>query len=89
MGREAKSRIVIGKPKVVWRKLNKNIYGEAYHDEYRVILRKGLKSKVALSTLIHELAHLILPDASETKIRQIESILIKEIWKLGYRKIAK
>lgn len=83
------SKIVIGKPKV-------NIvdsfpeeprcFGEAYKSEFLIKIRKNSNSKSYLDTLIHELLHCILPDASETKIKQITRILVKEIWAQKYRR---
>lgn len=88
MSQIAKSRIVIGKPKIVEKNL-RTAHGHAYPEEYKIELDKSKNSKCHLNSTCHELAHLILPDASETKIKQIATIFTKILWGLGYRRTKK
>ena len=80
----AQSRIVIKKLKIQEVPL-KNHFGFAFKDEYRIEIAPCKNGRSLMSTYAHEIAHLILPDASETKIKQIAAIFTKALWGAGFR----
>ena len=48
-----------------------------------------LSPKETLSTIIHELLHHLIPEASEQEVLRIEKVMIRELWKFGTRLILK
>lgn len=72
------------KVRVVERKLRK-YYGYAYTDRGLVEIDPTLPDYDYLSTLIHEIWHIINPDASETEVNKNAATMAHQIWKAGYR----
>lgn len=46
-----------------------------------------LSPRETLSTIIHELLHHLLPEASEQEVLRIEKVMARELWKFGARLI--
>lgn len=64
-----------------------DVWGWAYHGLNLVELEKTMNGKQRLSILVHELAHLAFPKASESQIRKAEQIIGGTLWKENYRKV--
>jgi len=65
----------------------RDYYGYAYPDKNLVELRKGMRPRTYLNTLIHEILHILYPDQSETKTLEFANTLTKYIWEKGYRRL--
>jgi hypothetical protein len=50
-----------------------------------VINAKNINSREYLDSYIHELYHIICPNASEKEVERIANDLSKVLWKRGYR----
>lgn len=48
-------------------------------------INKKLKGKALLSTILHELLHIIEPRWSEEAVLELENDLAEILWNLGYR----
>jgi hypothetical protein len=64
-------------------------WGYAYPDKKLVEITPNLSDRQYLDTLIHEILHVLYPEASETKISRHASTITHHIWKKGYRKLKK
>lgn len=57
------------------------------NEPYKIIkIRKGLRPKVELSTLLHEIIHSQLDMLDEAYVLKLEKALMEAIWKTGWRK---
>jgi hypothetical protein len=56
-------------------------YGYAYTDKNLVELKEGMRPRVHVNTLIHEILHVLFPDLCETKIDQYASTITHHVWK--------
>ena len=61
--------------------------GLAYTDHNVIKLDKSLSEKEYLYTLLHELAHLCFPTASEAKVLASEKKFGNCLWAMGYRRV--
>jgi hypothetical protein len=52
-----------------------------------VQLDERLRGKKHLEILVHEVVHILLPDASEEEVERISINLTTVLWKEGYRRI--
>ncbi|NBQ70618.1 MAG: hypothetical protein EBU46_18015 [Nitrosomonadaceae bacterium] len=78
------------KIKVVEVKLKRqHALGQAWAAEGLVEIDPRQRAKVYLNTLIHELTHILFPEASEHKVRKVSGKYVKALWDAGYRRIAK
>lgn len=78
------------KIKVTERKLGRErAVGLAWIGENFIEIDSRLKGRARLAALIHEVAHLAFPDASETKILGFDRQLSKVLWDHGFRRIDK
>lgn len=75
------------KIKVKERKL-RDYFGYAYPDTGLIEIKKGLRQRQYLGTLVHEILHVLYPNDSETKISIHSNTLTHHIWNKGYRRIA-
>lgn len=66
----------------------RDYFGYAYTDKNLIELRKGMKDRTYLGTLIHELLHICLPNECETVIDRYASTITHYVWKKGYRRNA-
>jgi hypothetical protein len=74
--------------KVVYNKLGRaNAWGLADTDGHMVQLDERLRGKKHLEILVHEVVHILLPDASEEEVERISINLTTVLWKEGYRRI--
>lgn len=64
-------------------------YGIANHDDWSIEIDTPhhRSPRQVLNTEIHELHHLINPQASERQTNRAANFLCAELWKLGYRKV--
>lgn len=44
-----------------------------------------LKGRTRMRKMIHELVHIVFPDANESQVKEAEKIIGNELWKQGYR----
>jgi hypothetical protein len=64
-----------------------NAWGLAHTDSYVVELDERLKGKKHLEILLHEVVHVLMPDASEEETERISIGLTHVLWSEGYRRI--
>ena len=77
-------------PKITYRKLGKEkAWGQAFHDNRFPLIEidPRLGAKRQMEVLIHEAAHLIIPEFPEAKIDEIGKYISEVLWKESYRKI--
>lgn len=74
------------KVKIKEKKLIK-YFGYAYIGLNKIELRKGMKDKTYLGTLIHELIHILEPDESETAVAKKAATITHYVWKKGFRRV--
>ena len=75
-----------GKPRI--RHTRMRDFGCCWSDG-QIEIRKGLRSKCHLDTLIHELLHHYNPLWTEKKVRQVAKHFTQILWKNRYRRIEK
>ena len=63
--------------------------GLAYVGWNIVKLDKNMGEKERLGTLLHEVAHLCFPKATENQILKAEKKMVNCLWKQGYRRVNK
>ena len=73
------------KVKIKEKKLTK-YFGYAYIGLNKIELKKGMKDKTYLGTLIHELIHILEPDESETAVSRKAATITHYVWKKGFRR---
>lgn len=71
----------------LWAKGYTKVYGLADHDNMTIEIDPRQNSKQFLDTLVHEVAHLFFPEASESKIRDFANTVTHIAWEKGYRRI--
>ena len=78
------SRVVIKKPKVVYKDLSREgVVGLAYKDEDNrnlVEIDPFQTDAEFIKTIVHELGHQFLPDLSERQIVKFEKTFGKAVW---------
>ena len=62
------------------------LYGVAWTDGV-VEIEPRQKPRCYLDTVIHEVLHIVLPDASETRILKSAHQITDVLWRLGYRRV--
>lgn len=73
------------KIRIKYRKLGK-AWGLA-HSDGLIEIDSRAKGKKHLEIIIHEVLHLLLPEASEEEVVQKSVILTKLLWKENYRRV--
>jgi len=63
-----------------------SVWGLAYKDDNLIEIDPRQKPKRYLNTLVHELLHIVFPEASEKQITQAANVVVKELWRANYRK---
>jgi hypothetical protein len=63
-------------------------YGIANHDDWAIEIDPAFhrSPRQLLETEVHELWHLICPDATERQVRKWAKTMRDELWRLGYRR---
>jgi hypothetical protein len=90
MGKTLVSRIKTRKPKIVNKHINeKNVLGWAYQEDFEIEIDPRQDAREYLNTLIHEMLHCFLPDASERTIIKLADIMTEKIWRRRYRRMEK
>lgn len=83
----SKKKIEIKQVKVIERKLGRERrWGWAW-EHGKIEIDSTLKGKKRLSTLCHELIHLICPEKSETQVLKDEKLFANTLWNENYRKV--
>lgn len=72
--------------KVTYRNLKK-AWGYAVMDKDSIIMDKQLHGKKHLEILIHEMTHLILPEATEEEVERISILMTNTLWQQKYRRV--
>lgn len=72
--------------KVTYRNLKK-AWGYADLEKNSVIMDKQLHGKKHLEILIHEMTHLILPEATEEEVERISILMTNTLWQQKYRRV--
>jgi hypothetical protein len=73
---------------IVYRKLGKEkAYGIADHNTNTLEIDSRLIGKKHLEILLHEGAHLLLPEMNEEGIVRLSASLTRLLWEEGYRRI--
>ena len=83
MPKHIRSRVVLKKSKVIYKNLTDGIVGFAYkdeEDENLVEVDPNQSDAQLILSLIHELAHNLLPNLSEPNIIKLEKTFGKNIW---------
>jgi hypothetical protein len=60
-------------------------WGYAYPEENRIEISTNLSDSQYLDTLIHEILHVLYPNAAETTIADQASTIRHYVWRAGYR----
>jgi len=69
--------------------LRESAVGMAHYGKVPLIeIDPRLGQKERLATLVHELAHIVFPDLTESQTIQVEQRLASVIWKDGWRRLA-
>lgn len=77
-----------GKIKVVERGLGREkAYGQAWAGQNLIEIDKNIMGKLRFSTLLHELLHVIFPEATEREVLLAERKMTKVLWEQGYRRV--
>ena len=67
--------------KIAYRnRLTNDHLGEAYKEEFKILLKRKMPRRIGLEVLIHEHLHCMLPDLSEALIQKMGGILSDRIW---------
>jgi len=75
------------KIKVIYKKLGREqAHGIAESDGV-IYIDPRLKGRKLLEIYIHEVMHLLYPEASEDEVIEKSVILTKLLWRLGYRMV--
>lgn len=75
--------------RVVERKLGRQkALGQAYSDGL-VEIDPRQRSRGLLNTIVHECLHVLLPNASESRVHRMACSITRAAWEAGFRKIAK
>ena len=75
------------KIKVIYKKLGREqAHGIAESDGV-IYIDPRLKGRKLLEIYIHEVTHLLYPEASEEEVIEKSVILTKLLWRLGYRMV--
>lgn len=72
--------------KVIYKNLKKS-WGYADLEKKEVIMDKSLNGKKHLEILLHELTHLLLPEATEEEVERISIYITNTLWQQKYRRI--
>jgi hypothetical protein len=83
------SKVKLKKPTIRQKKLDGNVLGWAYQDDFEIEIDPRQISKEYLNTLIHEMLHCFLPDLSERNIIKMSNIMTDAIWKKNFRRLQK
>lgn len=65
----------------------KKAWGYADLDKKEIIMDRALHGKKHMEILIHEVSHLLLPDASEEEIVRISIYITNTLWQQKYRRV--
>ena len=68
------------------RKRNKNAWGMAYPDEWRIELDPELDDKTLIDIAVHETVHVVARDLSEEATDRIGRHVADVLWRLGFRR---
>lgn len=72
--------------KVSYKNLKK-AWGYADLDKKEVVMDRSLHGKKHLEILLHEVCHLLIPEASEEEIVRMSIYLTNTLWQQKYRRI--
>jgi|SanBayMetagenome_1026888.scaffolds.fasta_scaffold46138_2 hypothetical protein len=67
------------------RKRNKNAWGMAYPDRYRVEIDPDLEGKNLIEIGIHEVTHVVFPHLDEASVDLLGKQCADVLWRLGLR----
>ena len=85
--KKTKKSIVVREKKLGRERVDgSKVWGFCYKDDNLIEIDPRQRPKRYFNTLVHELLHLVFPDASETKITRSADIIVRELWKAKYRK---
>jgi len=69
--------------------LSKDVLGDCdvgrSRRRYVVRVKRSLKDRVRLDTIVHELLHALHPELDESVVEDSATAIAKVLWKLGYR----
>lgn len=85
-----KSRVVIKKPKVIFKSLkHEGVVGLAYDyrdgDGHKVEIDPNQTDRELFLTTFHEFQHLTTPDLTEAQVRRLENLIGVALWKVVLR----
>lgn len=83
------SKVKLRKPEIRDKKLESDVLGYAYQEDFEIEIDPRQLSKEYLNTLIHEMLHCFLPDLSERSITKMADLMAHEIWKRRFRRVEK
>ena len=61
--------------------------GLAWIEDALVEIDPGLGEKDRLDTIIHEVTHVLFPDATEKQVQGVSKRLTKVLWRDGWRRV--
>jgi len=67
-------------------KRNRNAWGMAYPNEYRIEIDPGLEDRMETEIAIHEGLHVLFPYLPEDAVDNAGKTLADLLWRLGYRR---
>jgi hypothetical protein len=75
------------KIRIKYRKLGKEKVWGVAHSDGLIEIEERLKGKKHLEIVVHEVLHLLFPEASEDEIVKKSVALTKILWKENYRRV--
>jgi hypothetical protein len=75
------------KIRIKYRKLGKEKVWGVAHSDGLIEIEERLKGKKHLEIVVHEVLHLLFPEASEEEIVEKSVALTKILWKENYRRV--
>ena len=68
---------------------SRGFWGWAYPDEWRIELDHRSCDKMLMNTIVHEVAHVVLPVLDEAAVKILGDHAADVLWRLGFRRVEK
>jgi hypothetical protein len=76
--------------KILDRKLGREkAHGQSWHGLNIIEIDPRQPEREKIDTLVHEILHLAKPEYEEEEVIRISNIISSNLWKYGYRRIAR
>ena len=68
---------------------SRTAWGWAYPEEWRIELDHRSCDQMLMNTIVHEVAHVVLPVLDEAAVKKLGDHAADVLWRLGFRRIEK